>query len=318
LIRPPPWHASTPQSQHAAQALKVLVLGGFGFIGSHVASAISERGHLVTVGSRRPGAAGQLVQAVRFQEMHNPSDLINIVDAFDVIVNCVGILRQRRHESYEQVHHLAPAALAIACARAGRKFIHTSALGLHENAKSRFLSSKLRGERAVQNSAADFCIVRPSLIDGMGGFGASWLRMISQWPIQVLPRGATGNIAALNASDLGEAYARLVELKSLAQHREVELGGAQLYRYGEYLSLLRGPQSSVRKPALQISVPNWMARTGSHLCDALHFSPFSYGHWILLQRDNVPTSNRLPELLGREPTPIAHTQHTAKRDFRFA
>jgi hypothetical protein len=34
-------------------------------------------------------------------------------------VNCVGILRERGHETYERVHHLAPAALAAACALAG-------------------------------------------------------------------------------------------------------------------------------------------------------------------------------------------------------
>jgi hypothetical protein len=43
---------------------------------------------------------------------------------------------------------------------------------------------------------------------------------------------------------------------------------------------------------------------GAHLCDLFHFSPFSYGHWILLQRDNVPSPNHLPELLGRAPTEV--------------
>ena len=35
-----------------------------------------------------------------------------------------------------------------------------------------------------------------------------------------------------------------------------------------------------------------------------HFSPFSFGHWELLHYDNIPRTNRLPELLGRAPRTI--------------
>jgi hypothetical protein len=32
------------------------------------------------------------------------------------------------------------------------------------------------------------------------------------------------------------------------------------------------------------------------------FTLFSFGHWEMLQRDNKPEINRLPELLQRPPT----------------
>ena len=101
------------------------------------------------------------------------------------------------------------------------------------------------------------------------------------------------------ASELGEAIAALALLPSFEKYREVELGGTRCYEYAEYLRELRSRY--IDSKALQIPVPNWMARIGAHACDGLHFSPFSYGHWILLQRDNVPLPNRLQELLGRVP-----------------
>jgi uncharacterized protein YbjT (DUF2867 family) len=225
-----------------------------------------------------------------------------LLKGVDVVVNCVGILRQRPHESYDCVHHRAPAALALACAGAAIRLIHTSALGLHESAKSRFLSSKLLGEHAIAASGTDHAIVRPSLLDGEGGFGARWLRGLSRSPVHFIPRGARGGIAAMAATDLGIAFAALAALPTLADHREVELGGTRHYGYAEYLRELRAGYTGTR--ALQIPLPNWAARAGAHVCDVLHFSPFSYGHWILLQRDNVPSPNRLPELLGREPLAI--------------
>jgi hypothetical protein len=47
-----------------------------------------------------------------------------------------------------------------------------------------------------------------------------------------------------------------------------------------------------------------MARALSHLCDLMNFSPFSLGHFELLQHDNVPGENLLPALLGRSPRTV--------------
>ena len=187
------------------------------------------------------------------------------------------------------------------------RLVHTSALALHEGAKSRFLSSKLLGERAIQASACDYAIVRPSLLDGKGGFGSQWLRGLSRSPIQLIPRGAQGSIAAMRCTELGEALATLAFMPGLGAYRDVELGGKRLYSYADYLATLRTGYSATR--AWQIRLPNWLTRLGAHACDALHFSPFSYGHWILLQRDNVPRPNRLPELLAREPGSIDPKNH---------
>lgn len=284
--------------------VRVLVLGGTGFIGRHAALALHAAGADVAIGSRHPSRHTAIYpfatfHLVRFEQLLQAQAWTALLKNIDVVVNCVGILRQRPQESYDQVHHRAPAALSQACAQAGVRLVHTSALGLHEGAKSRFLSSKLLGEKAIGASGCDYSIVRPSLLDGAGGFGAQWLRGLSRSPLHFIPRGARGGIAAMTASDLGHSYARLAGFTSLSEHREVELGGTHAYGYGEYLRKLRGDY--LTGAALQIPLPNWMARLGAHVCDVFHFSPFSYGHWILLQRDNIPRPNRLPELLGREP-----------------
>jgi uncharacterized protein YbjT (DUF2867 family) len=296
----------------APAALRVLVLGGTGFIGRHAVAALHAASAQVAIGSRHPSrheAAYPFatLHLVRFEQLLQPDAWAPLLKDVDVVINCVGILRQRPNESYDDVHHRAPAALAVACTSANIRLIHTSALALHEAAKSRFLSSKLLGERAITATGCDYAIVRPSLLDGEGGFGARWLRGLSRSPVHFIPRGARGGIAAMTATDLGKAFAALAAFPSLAGHREVELGGSRHYGYAEYLRELRADYTGTR--ALQIPLPNWAARLGAHMCDVLHFSPFSYGHWILLQRDNMPSPNRLPELLGREPLAIRPSAH---------
>jgi uncharacterized protein YbjT (DUF2867 family) len=300
------------QKNIADRALRVLVLGGTGFIGRHAVAALHAAGAQVAIGSRHPSRHESAypfaaLHLVRFEQLLQPDAWASLLKDVDVVVNCVGILRQRPNESYDHVHHRAPAALAVACAGANIRLIHTSALGLHEGAKSRFLSSKLLGERAIAVTGCDYSIVRPSLLDGEGGFGARWLRGLSRSPVHFIPLGARGGIAAMAATDLGKAFAALAAFSSLTGHREVELGGTRRYGYAEYLRELRADY--IGTPALQIPLPNWAARLGAHVCDVLHFSPFSYGHWILLQRDNMPAPNRLPELLGREPLAIRPAIH---------
>lgn len=273
--------------------MKVLVLGGRGFIGRHAVRALAARGHEVVVGTRRP----RFGREAHLERLITPESWGPLLADVDAVVNAVGILRERGAETYERVHHLAAGALAAACVRRGLRFIHVSALGLREDAKSGFITSKLAGERAIAASGADYCIVRPSLLDGEGGFGARWLRRVARWPVHCVPADAVGRIAALDVADLAEAISVLCETRELPS-REVELGGAAAYTMAEYLALLRGA------PAPCIRVPAGLARFASHVMDLLRFSPFSYGHLELMRRDNVPHPNLLAELLDRAPIPV--------------
>ena len=290
--------------------MTTLVLGGAGFIGRHVAAALAKRGHTVVIGSRRPARAARRLPAhlhgcdrreVHLERLASPEAWKPHLCGVDTVVNAVGILRERGAETYERVHHLAPAALAAACARGTIRLVHVSALGLHTEARSGFLRSKLAGERAVAACGSNYSIVRPSLLDGEGGFGALWFRRVARWPVHFVPADARGRVAALDAIDLGEAIAALCEKRDARDWREVELGGSALRTIGEYLAALRPAHLS---PAVRVPVPAWIARVVSHLFDLVHFSPFSFGHLELMRRDNAPRHNLLPTLLGRGPLPV--------------
>lgn len=291
---------------------KVLVLGGAGFVGRHAVAALCDLGLEVVVGTRHPGRVARRLprsaldcerRQTSFATLTGALGWHPLVQGVDVVLNCVGILRPRGAATYQRVHHLAPAALAQACRERRIRLIHVSALGLWPGARSGFLTSKLAGEGAIKRAAGDWIIVRPSLLDGPGGYGAWWLRAVARLPFFVVPADARGRIAALHVSDLGEALARLcigstAEL-GLQECREFEIGGTRELSFRSYIAALR--RTYTDRPALCIPVPGLAARGVAHVCDVLHATPFSFGHWELLRRDNVPRVNRLPELLGRRP-----------------
>src|SRR5689334_6053615 len=125
--------------------MRVLVLGGTGFLGRHVVAALDARGHEVIVGSRTRAAEDAPPDApprriARFEDLTEPARWMPVVEGMDAVVNCVGILRERGRATYERIHLVAPAALAAACAKLRiRRLIHVSALGLRKEAQSRFI-----------------------------------------------------------------------------------------------------------------------------------------------------------------------------------
>jgi NADH dehydrogenase len=290
--------------------MRVLVLGGAGFLGRHVVAALAARGHDVAIGSRDRRRVARIAtllnmhaqfRQVRFERLTAAGCWDPALDGIDVVVNCVGILRERGAATYERIHHLAPAALARDCARLHVRLIHVSALGLHNAARSGFIGSKLRGEQAIKDSGARFTIVRPSLLDGEGGYGARWLRALARLPVHCVPVDAVGRIAVLDAGDAGRAIARLCEIGGDAGYREVELGGPDWYTLDEHLAALRARLG--RSAARVVRIPALLARLASHACDLMHLSPFSFGHLELLRRDNVPAVNVLPLLVNAPPRP---------------
>ena len=277
-------------------AMRVLVLGGNGFIGRNIVAKLQTQGAQILIGSRNGQNKINTIQ-VKMQQMLQVEDWLPLLKGFDVVVNSVGILRERKGESYTDIHTFAVESLADACAHARVKLIHISAIGLSEAAKSGFITSKYWGEQAIVASGADAIIVRPSLLDGEGGYGAKWFRRVAAWPLQFVMK-SNGLVAPLQVTDLGEAVANLC-LTPQKWPQIIELGGNNVLTIAQYLAKLRAVNKT--KPALQLTMPKCIVRIVSHIFDAFALTPLSFGHFELMQGYNVPAVNLLPVLLGRKP-----------------
>jgi uncharacterized protein YbjT (DUF2867 family) len=307
--------------------MRVLVLGGSGFVGRHAAAALRSRGHTVVIGTRNPKRALQkLPPALRaslhdvdLREIHLESLTTRyvwrpVLRDVSAVVNAASILRERGGETYDRVHHMAPAALALACERMGVRLVHLSLLGLRRESRNRFLRSKLLGERVITETRADYSLVRPSLLDGADGCGA-WLRRVAAWPVHFYPSDAKGRMAPLDVRDLADALAKLCEMPGYAMPREIELGGSTRRTLADHLDTLRALDAG--RPALQLPLPGPLVRIAAGLCDLLHLSPLSGSVLELLRRDNLPRENLLQALIGRAPAPVGGRAPARERAYAF-
>ena len=288
--------------------LRVLVLGGNGFIGRQIVAALKQKNAVVKIGTRKNISNNANYMQIKMQKMTQPEDWLPILNGFDVVVNSVGILRERgfgkSRETYANIHTLSVESLADACAKLDIKLIHISAIGLSATAQSNFNRSKYWGEQAILASGANTTIVRASLLDGEGGFGAKWFRRVASWPVQFVMH-SPGLVSPLQVTDLGEAVANLA-LQNTQTPPVLELGGSEILSIADYLQLLR--QRSGKTKALQLNAPKWLVRATSHIFDVLTITPLSFGHFELMQGYNVPANNWLAILLGRAPTLVGKCQ----------
>jgi len=152
------------------KSLRVLVLGGSGFVGRHVCEQLVRAGHSVTVPTRRAQhAAGvQTLPKLTVLETRALDDatLIRLMTGHDAVVNLIAVLHGDETR-FERVHVQLPERIAAAMQSVGvRRLVHVSALGADLQGPSMYQRSKARGEAVLQAAGLDLTLLRPSVIFG--------------------------------------------------------------------------------------------------------------------------------------------------------
>ena len=150
--------------------LRVLVLGGSGFVGRHVCEQLARLGWHITVPTRRAvnAASVQSLPGLTVIEasVHKEADLARLMPGHDAVVNLVAVLHGDE-ERFEQVHVQLPGKIASAMKKAGvQRLVHISALGADPQGPSMYQRSKARGETVLHNAGLQLTVLRPSVIFG--------------------------------------------------------------------------------------------------------------------------------------------------------
>jgi uncharacterized protein YbjT (DUF2867 family) len=279
--------------------MRVLVVGAYGFIGAHIAAALTAANHEVVcavrgarIDSRFPGLTAIACDMARDTAI---SDWLPRLENIDAVVNCAGILRENGKNTFRAVHEQAPLALFRACLQRGiRRVIQISALG--DPADGEFIASKHRGDAELSRLALDWLIFRPSLVySAYGSYGGmSLLRGLSAWPWMLpLPGEGEQPLQPLSASDVGAAVA--AALASPTCTRQVmELVGPEVLSLRDYLLAWRR-WLGFTTPRLW-AIPSTLVRIAAAAGERLGSGPLGQTMSRMLERGNVGSADALEHM----------------------
>lgn len=284
------------------QHSSVLLIGGSGFIGSHVAARLSASGRHVIVPTRRYHRARHLqvlpTVQVTVANINDPAVLDRWLSRVDAVINLVGVLHSRPARpwgpAFEQAHVALPRMLAQTCARYQvRRVLHMSALGAAIDGPSMYARSKAAGERILLDAKElQVTSFRPSVV-----FGAedSFLNLFAQLQ-SFAPLLALGGIDTrfqpVYVGDVAQAMVdALDQPESIGQ--VYELVGPHVYSLRE-LVRLAGEYSGHARPI--IGLPGWIARLQALMLELLP-GP------TLMSRDNLDSMKQDNIASGLYPAP---------------
>ncbi|HYD81232.1 MAG TPA: complex I NDUFA9 subunit family protein [Paucimonas sp.] len=292
----------------------VLVLGGSGFIGSHLVAKLNDTGRRVIVATRHYEHAKHLavfpaIDDIVEADIHDDAALNELMIGMDAVVNLVGILHakpgrpgQAYGPQFARVHVELPRRIAMTCRANGvRRYLHMSALGASRQGPSMYQRSKADGERAATGDRyLEVTVFRPSVVFGEEDrFLNLFARMQRFLPFVPLA-GAETKFQPIYVQDVAQAFAHALD-NDHTIGRSYELAGPNVYTLRE-LVRLAGRYSG--HPRSVVGLPDALARAQAWLFERLPGQPLlSRDNLDSMKIDNVASGPISPDL-GITPTPL--------------
>jgi uncharacterized protein YbjT (DUF2867 family) len=156
--------------------MRIAITGGTGFVGGHLAEALSLQGHEVVVLARgvdkRPWAQSVLrLPGVGFVQVGtgDRAGLIRAFEGCDGVAHCAGINREIGPQTYEAVHIQGTANVVRAAEEAGvTRIALLSFLRARPGCGSAYHESKWAAEEIVRSSQLEWTVAKPGMIFGRG------------------------------------------------------------------------------------------------------------------------------------------------------
>lgn len=299
--------------------MTVLLTGGTGFVGRHVARELGRRGCRVRVLAHRRPAGDTLagtspagtppdaaptggLEVVR-GSLADPQSLRRAALGCDAAIHLVGIIEERPRDgvTFRSVHVEGTRNLLAALADTGvSRLVHMSALGTRENAVAEYHRTKWEAEQLVRGSGLRCTLLRPGLIHGRDG---DFIRMAVAWargsaaPWLFMPyfgRGLLGlgpkaQLQPVAVEDVARAVVDALTLPA-TEGQTYALAGTDRITWPE---LHRAISSAVRgRPKAAIPLPAWYAELLARTLPA-SWIPFNLSQAQMASEDNTARDDDL-------------------------
>lgn len=269
--------------------MNILLTGASGFIGQHITETLHAADHRVKEVTRSNG--------YDFNQMITKEAWLPLLKGIDVVINCVGIIAERRNQKFKTLHYQAPTALFYACAESNTKrVIQISALGADEHAFTPYQISKKESDDVLRSLPLNWFVLRPSLVYGRGGKSMEMFQHLASLPVLPLIDGGEQIIQPVHISDLTDTVLKC--LTSLETNITLDIVGAHATSFKEWLQLMRASKGKHR--ATVISIPFTLSMVIAKFVKYI-VPLINPDNLRMLQQGNVADVNQMAKFIGRMP-----------------
>jgi len=253
--------------------MRVLVLGGYGLIGTPLVLRLLASGHSVIGIGRNIGPAARRIPAATWiaqdiAELSAPERWTPLLSGVDAVVNAAGVLQDSPRDDVTALQSVAMGALFTACTEAGiRRVVQISAATASREAPTAFLRSKAEADAALSESDLDWVILRPGVVFGPQAYGGTaLLRGLAGFPIFIPLLAGTQPIRTVHVDEVVDAVVRALDGKVPAG-RIYDLVEPEPHTLREVVLAIRSWLGFA--PARVIPMPRWLAAAA-----------FTVGDWL--------------------------------------
>ena len=236
----------------------ILVTGGTGFVGGHVAHELRGRDLSVRCLVRDARKAARLsawgCELVE-GDVTNRESLARAATGAETVVQLVAI-RQGKAEQFRRVMVEGTRDLLAAATEAGaRRFVHMSALGTTEQTKDLvpYFGAKWETEQLVRSAGIPHVIFRPSFVFGSdGGILPTFVKLAKLTPVTPIIGTGRQRIQPIWADDVAKYFGDAVERADVTG-RTYEVGGPDVVTWNEFWERLKRVRG-MRRPSVHVPV----------------------------------------------------------------
>ena len=218
----------------------IAIFGAGGFLGKYLMRELTKLDYRIKVATRNPYLKGYLKplgnpgQIELFKtNIFNEEDVRKVLQDCDFAINLVGILYETRKQKFNQIHSQFPFLISQLCNELNiKKLVHISALGIKEKHSSKYMQSKLQGEKNIKE------ILRPSVVFGPEDKFFNTFASLAQFsPILPLIGEGKTKFSPIYVGDVAKAIVKSLELNN-SDCKIYELGGPANYSFKELMNIL--------------------------------------------------------------------------------
>ncbi|MEJ2114498.1 MAG: complex I NDUFA9 subunit family protein [Gammaproteobacteria bacterium] len=274
--------------------LSICILGGTGFVGSHLCAELVGRGHHVKALTRQRERHRDLLVLPSLEliqtDIHNENELKKHFENCDAVINLVGILNEKGHDGngFHIAHvELARKVITMCTSCKVPRLLHMSALNASPDEKSFYLRTKGEAENYVHTFALRKIAVtsfRPSVIFGSGDSFTNRFASILKLTPWIFPLACAKTMfAPVYVNDVVQVMANALTNKQTYGVR-INLCGPKQYSLKQLVDYIATASGMHR---IVLGLPNWASKLQANILEFMPGKPFSMDNYRSLQKDSV-------------------------------